>query len=48
MLLKYGKLNKWVNTAIAIALLIFAVVVGLNVRFIYQEKYGTLLSLLMY
>ena len=26
MLLKYGKLNKWVNTAIAIALLIFAVV----------------------
>ena len=29
MLLKYGKLNKWVNTAIAIALLIFAVVVGL-------------------
>ena len=30
MLLKYGKLNKWVNTAIAIALLIFAVVVGLK------------------
>ena len=30
MLLKYGKLNKWVNTAIAIALLIFAVAVGLK------------------
>ena len=30
MLLKYGKLNKWVNTAIAIALLIFAVTVGLK------------------
>lgn len=30
MLLKYGKLNKWVNTAIAIVLLIFAVAVGLK------------------
>ena len=48
MLLKYGKLNKWVNTAIAIALLIFAVVVGLSARFIYQEKYGTSLFLLTY
>ncbi|MCU6746915.1 MULTISPECIES: carbon starvation CstA family protein [Lachnospiraceae] len=30
MLLKYGKLNKWVNTAIAIALLVGAVALGLN------------------
>ncbi len=30
MLLKYGKLNKWVNTAIAIALLVAAVALGLN------------------
>lgn len=30
MLLKYGKLNKWVNTAIAIALLVAAVALGLK------------------
>lgn len=30
MLLKYGKLNKWVNTAIAIALLVGAVAIGLK------------------
>lgn len=30
MLLKYGKLNKWVNTAIAIALLVGAVALGLT------------------
>lgn len=30
MLLKYGKLNKWVNTAIALALLVVAVALGLN------------------
>lgn len=29
-LLRYGKLNKWVNTAIAIGLLVFAVWLGLN------------------
>lgn len=30
MLLKYGKLNKWVNTAVAIALLVAAVALGLK------------------
>lgn len=30
MILKYGKLNKWVNTAIAIVMLVVAVVLGLN------------------
>lgn len=30
MLLKYGKLNKWVNTIIAIALLVVAVALGLH------------------
>ena len=29
-ILKYGKLNKWVNTAIAIVMLIVAVAIGLN------------------
>ena len=30
MILKYAKLNKWVNTVIAIAMLVVAVVIGLN------------------
>ena len=30
MILKYAKLNKWVNTVIAIAMLVAAVVIGLN------------------
>ena len=30
MILKYGKLHKWVNTAIAIVMLVAAVVIGLN------------------
>lgn len=30
MILKYTKLNKWVNTVIAIAMLVVAVVIGLN------------------
>ena len=30
MILKYGKLHKWINTAIAIVMLIAAVVIGLN------------------
>ena len=30
MILKYGKLHKWINTAIAIVMLVAAVVVGLN------------------
>ena len=30
MILKYAKLNKWVNTAIAIVMLVAAVVIGLN------------------
>ena len=30
MILKYGKLNKWVNTAIAIVMLVAGVVIGLN------------------
>lgn len=30
MLLKYGKLNKWVNTAVAIALLVAAVALGIK------------------
>ena len=30
MILKYGKLNKWVNTAIAIVMLVAAVALGLN------------------
>ncbi len=30
MILKYGKLNKWVNTVIAIVMLVAAVVIGLN------------------
>lgn len=30
LLLKYGKLNKWINTAIAIVMIVVAVVVGLN------------------
>ena len=30
MMLKYGKLHKWINTAIAIVMLIAAVVIGLN------------------
>lgn len=30
MILKYGKLHKWINTAIAIVMLVTAVVVGLN------------------
>ena len=30
MILKYAKLNKWVNTAIAIVMLVVAVVIGLN------------------
>lgn len=30
MILKYGKLNKWINTAIAIVMLVVAVAIGLN------------------
>ncbi|WP_418261893.1 carbon starvation protein A [Eubacterium sp.] len=30
MILKYGKLHKWINTAIAIVMLVAAVVIGLN------------------
>ena len=30
MILRYAKLNKWVNTVIAIAMLVVAVVIGLN------------------
>ena len=30
MILKYAKLNKWVNTVIALAMLVVAVVIGLN------------------
>lgn len=30
LILKYGKLNKWINTAIAIVMLVVAVAVGLN------------------
>ena len=33
MILKYAKLNKWVNTVIAIAMLVAAVVIGLNFPF---------------
>lgn len=37
MLLKYGKLNKWVNTAIAIVLLVAAVAVGLSLPIYVQQ-----------
>lgn len=37
MLLKYGKLNKWVNTAIAIVMLVAAVALGLKFP-IYLER----------
>ena len=30
MILKYGKLHKWINTAIAIVMLVAAVIIGLN------------------
>ncbi len=31
--LKYTKFNKWVNTAVAIVLLVAAIVLGLNFRY---------------
>lgn len=38
LLLKYGKLNKWVNTAIAVVLLVAAVAVGLQLPVFIQQS----------
>lgn len=37
LLLKYGKLNKWVNTAIAVVMLVAAVAVGLQLPIFIQQ-----------
>lgn len=40
MILKYGKLNKWINTAIAVIMLVAAVAIGLNFpMFVGQETW---------
>lgn len=47
MILKYAKLNKWVNTVIAIAMLVVAVVIGLNFPvYLTRETWHLLLSLI--
>lgn len=38
MILKYGKLNKWVNTAIAIVMLVAAVALGLNFPIFLERR----------